>query len=175
MAYGCVYKNFYSNKFDLIDKDRDCDAANLYLKEAEKLKMDLECFRETKLAKVVKFLSKKDIKEHSISERCLNLTIKWKQELEAGIMEKSLQKPSKIQKTSAAAVPPKTGGGDDNVETLVGDELETPVTDISESDQVVVDRPNEENTLSNAPEAETNENDEDLPSPQEESGSIIVS
>ena len=40
------------------------------------------------MPKVVRFLSKKDIQEYSISKRCENLTVKWKQELEKGLVQK---------------------------------------------------------------------------------------
>ena len=61
------------------------------------------------MPKVVRFLSKKDIQEYSISKRCENLTVKWKQELEKGLVQK--QKMPKLAVHDSVKTTAETAGG----------------------------------------------------------------
>ncbi|KAJ3363012.1 hypothetical protein HDU91_003150 [Kappamyces sp. JEL0680] len=60
----------------------DYEKANGYLTETEKVEMDVTLFRETKIGKVIKHLSKKGLTEFDISARCKKLTEKWISELQ---------------------------------------------------------------------------------------------
>ncbi|KAJ2997050.1 hypothetical protein HDV02_005920 [Globomyces sp. JEL0801] len=65
--------------------ENDYDVASNFLSETEKVPMDVDLFRETKIGKVIKHLSKKDITQHNISERCKALTERWVAELQGSL------------------------------------------------------------------------------------------
>ncbi|KAJ3274096.1 hypothetical protein HDV01_003589 [Terramyces sp. JEL0728] len=65
--------------------EKDYKLANEYLVEAEKITIDLDLFKETKIGKVVKRLGRKGIKEYSISERCTVLTERWIKQVQGSL------------------------------------------------------------------------------------------
>ncbi len=65
-----------------INKESDFKSASAFLTQTEQLSIDIDLFKETKIAKVVKHLSKKGIEEENISERCRVLTETWIQQLQ---------------------------------------------------------------------------------------------